>query len=144
MPISSVHTELRGRACLVARADWGRGVERHELRYSDRRLVREGAPRFVLSLDWSRDDEHLGEVQTSVTYVDLVRQHVTDARFWSAVAVGLAEALEADVRRGVNRGTRAATAVQLAVNLDQASGRATSEDLLPELVQGTVIYRFEA
>ena len=106
--------------------------------------MREGAPRFVLSLDWSRDDEHLGEVQTSVTYVDLVRQHVTDARFWSAVAVGLAEALEADVRRGVNRGTRAATAVQLAVNLDQASGRATSEDLLPELVQGTVIYRFEA
>jgi hypothetical protein len=98
------------------------------------------------------DDEDGGETYVQyvggyVTGMELLDVEDVTPRLWSAVALGIATQLEAEMRRGrVEFGQtedEQITMLQVPVDVRAADKLARSGAAMPELVEGAVVYEFD-
>lgn len=117
--------------------------------FDERRKSPQHVDVHVLTMVLSHtDDPYLQYVGGYVSGSDLLRMtEETTPRFWSAVAIGVAKAVEDGVRRAeIDLGTDDATRTQLLsfdVDVYAATRLARSDAALPELTEDAVVYEFD-
>jgi hypothetical protein len=102
-------------------------------------VVHDTEPRYRLALDWSCDGLDLGKVAASLASLDL---DVGDERFFAAMAVEIAHALEIDVLNGEAREVWSSEAWPVVVGAQAVARRAQAPHAIPPLVVGAVVYTF--